>query len=162
MSDQPRSLPSNAGPSERGEELAEASRLRAALLRLGRRLRAVEIGADLTPAEFSALATVIHLGPIRPTELARVEMVNPTMLSRMVARMCHAGVLQRHSQTGDKRAAVLEATEVGRELHRRLRSERALRLASALAELPAHERAAIVDSLPALEELAQLLVSAPQ
>ena len=63
-----------------GDDLDEAARLRAVLLRLGRRLRAIDAGSGLTPAELSVVGATVRWGPIRPSELARREGLNPTML----------------------------------------------------------------------------------
>jgi len=133
------------------------ARLRAAILKLGRRLRAIEGGGDLTPAEFSALATIVRSGGIRPSALAEVEGVNPTMLSRMLARMVASGAVTRAVDPDDRRAVMLAATGNGRRRLRKLRSVRAHRLEAALEELPASQRQAVLEALPGLEALANLL-----
>ncbi len=140
-----------------GPDPAGGARLRAAILKLGRRLRAIEVGSDLTQAEFSALATIVRRGRIRPSALAEAEGVNPTMLSRMLSRMAATGVVTRAIDPEDHRAAVLEATSEGRRRHRKLRSVRAHRLEAALREMPDAERQAVLDALPGLESLADLL-----
>jgi DNA-binding MarR family transcriptional regulator len=142
---------------EESAELREAARLRAAILRLGRRLRSIEVPGGLTPAEFSALAVVVTRGPLRPSELARLEHLNPTMLSRMLARLIQAGVVRREEDCRDRRAFLVATTPKGRRLHQRLRAERARRLDSALGQLAAAERTTVVQALDALERLAELL-----
>ncbi len=133
------------------------ARLRAAILKLGRRLRTIELGSALTPAEFSVLAMIVRSGPIRPSVLAQAEGMNPTMLSRMLARMTSTGVVTRGVDPHDRRAVVLQATPEGRRRHQELRDARARLLEAALAELPTPSRRAVLGALPGLEALADLL-----
>ena len=133
------------------------ARLRAAILKLGRRLRTIEVGSALTPAEFSVLAMIVRSGQIRPSVLAQAEGMNPTMLSRMLARMTSTGVVTRGVDPHDRRAVVLQATPEGRRRHQELRDARARLLEAALAELPTPTRRAVLGALPGLEALADLL-----
>jgi DNA-binding MarR family transcriptional regulator len=54
---------------------------------LSRRLRPTAAGAaaGLTPTRISVLFTIARRGPIRLSELAQAEGLNPTMLSRVIA-----------------------------------------------------------------------------
>lgn len=140
-----------------GTDPAPGARLRAAILKLSRRLRTIEVGSGLTPAEFSALATIVRSGQIRPSVLAQTEGLNPTMLSRMLARMISTGVVTREVDPGDRRAVVLRATPEGRRRHQQLRETRARLLEEALDGLPASARQAVLGALPALEALADRL-----
>jgi DNA-binding MarR family transcriptional regulator len=136
---------------------SSGARLRAAILKVSRRLRTIEVGIDLTPAEFSALATIVRSGQIRPSVLARAEGLNPTMLSRLLSRLTSAGVVTRGVDPGDRRAVVLQATPEGRRRHRELRDARARLLEVALEQLPAPSRRAVLEALPGLEALGDLL-----
>ena len=138
-------------------ESVSGPRLRAAVLRLSRRLRTIEVGSSLTPAEFSALATIVRSGQIRPSVLAQAEGLNPTMLSRMLARMTSTGVVTRGVDPRDRRAVVLRPTPEGRRRHQELRDTRARLLEAALEQLPAASRQAVLEALPGLEALADLL-----
>ena len=93
-----------------------ATRLRAAIGRLSRRLRTTAAGraAGLTPTRISLLLNVDRNGPVRLSELAASEGINPTMLSRVVADLVEQGLLERTSDPGDRRAALVEATPAGR------------------------------------------------
>ena len=142
--------PSNPDP-------ISVARLRAAILKLGRRLRTIELGSALTPAEFSVLAMIVRSGPIRPSVLAQAEGLNPTMLSRMLARMTSTGVVTRGVDRHDRRAVVLQATPEGRRRHQELRDARARLLEAALDQLPTPSRRAVLGALPGLEALADLL-----
>ena len=136
-----------------------APRLRAAIGRLHRRLRRTAAGAEagLTPTRISILQTVVRQGPMRLSELADAEGVNPTMLSRVVGDLGDGGLLDRVSDPEDRRAALVQATPEGRRLSRRMRRERTDVLSRALASLPAGELAKLQRGLPALEQLAEAL-----
>ena len=132
-------------------------RLRVVVARLFRRSDRTPAGAALTPAAVSVLAGVVRQGPLRLTELASVESMNPTMLSRVVHDLEKAGIVTRHADPSDRRASLVEATVAGKRLHEKIRAERSGVLCCALARLSPSERAAIVNSLPALEALADQL-----
>ncbi len=140
-------------------DLDTASRLRVAVGRLSRRLRptAAGIAAGLTPTRISVLLNVVRSGPIRLSELAESEGINPTMLSRVIAEFVDGGLLERTSDEGDRRAAWVQATAAGRRLAERMRRERTDALNVALGELSERDRRAVQRALPALESLAEQL-----
>lgn len=135
-------------------ETDDVARLRIALARISRLLDRQSRGATLTRTQASVLATAARLGPIRLTELADVEGVHPTMLSRIVGKLEVAGLLLRTPDPEDGRAALVEVTDSGRELHLRLRAERTAVLAARLTALDPEEVSALLAALPALEALA--------
>jgi DNA-binding MarR family transcriptional regulator len=134
-----------------------AERLRAVVARLVRRSAPTRAGAALTPAAASVLAGAIHRGPIRLSELANAEGMNPTMLSRLVNDLERAGLVTRQVDPSDRRAALVEATAAGERLHGQIRAERGRIFSLALTRLSAPEREAITDGLGALEALADQL-----
>jgi DNA-binding MarR family transcriptional regulator len=97
---------------------------------------------------------------VRITELAEIEGINPTMLSRIVGKLEDAGLLHRRPDPDDRRAALVEPTDAGRELQRRVREERTRLLVEHLADLPDGLAAGLLDALPALEALATALLTA--
>ncbi len=133
-----------------------AARLRTVIGRLSRRLRSTAAAreAGLTPTAISLLLAVVRAGPVRLSELAETEGINPTMLSRVVAGMVQDGLLERSSDEGDRRAAWVEATAAGRRLAQRMRRERTSAVNQALEALSAADRERIEQALPALEALA--------
>ena len=139
-----------------------AARLRAALGRLNRRLRPTAAGAaaSLTPTRVSLLHTINRLGPIRLSELAAEEGINPTMLSRIVGDLAVAGLIERVCDPGDRRAALVKATREGRRVVDRMRRERTDVLSVALDGLSATDRRNLERALPALEQLAENLKGA--
>ena len=139
-------------------QLQSAARLRVLIGRLSRRLRQTQAGAALTPTELSVLATVVGRGPVRLAQLAQLEEVNPTMLSRIVAKLGRDGLVTRRADPLDGRAALLLPTERGRRLRRRIQAERNAVLGQRLQALPQSQRQLLMDAIPALEALAESLL----
>jgi DNA-binding MarR family transcriptional regulator len=136
-----------------------ATRLRAVIGRLSRRLRPTAAGeaAGLTPTRVSVLLHVVRDGPIRLSELADSESINPTMLSRVVADLADADLLERVSDRGDRRSAWVQSTPQGRRLAERIRRERTDALNAALANMGPADRGVLQKALTALEALAEEL-----
>ena len=126
---------------------------------MSRRLRTTtaRTAAGLTPTRISVLLHVARCGPLRLSELAAAESLNPTMLSRVVADLADGGLLERLSDQGDRRAAWVKATPAGRRLADRMRRERTDALYIALAALPEADRILVERALPALELVAEQL-----
>ena len=142
-----------------GVDTETAQRLRIVFGRLARVLRPTEasLAADLTPTRVAVLLNTVRNGPIRLSEVAEQEGLNPTLLSRTVANLAQDGLVTRTADEADRRSAWLDATPAGRELAERIRAERTQAVEVALSELPSADRACIEAALPALEELAQHL-----
>jgi DNA-binding MarR family transcriptional regulator len=136
-------------------EQETVERLRRALGVTARHLRSTEAGEGLTPTELSILATISRRGSLRLTELAEIERVNPTMLSRITGRLAEAQLISRRADEDDRRAARVEATEAGLALHARIRAQRQANLAAHLDDLPERDLSALIAALPALEALAE-------
>jgi DNA-binding MarR family transcriptional regulator len=103
------------------------------------------------------LLNLVRSGPTRLSELAAAEAINPTMLSRAVAELGEAGLVERSSDEGDRRAAWVKATSAGRRLAERMRRERTDAVNLALSGLSQEDRRRIEQALPALESLAEQL-----
>ncbi len=141
-----------------GAELAgaeTATRLRTAVGRLSRRIRRIRAGQELTSAEITVLATTARNGPVGLSWLASEEGMNPTMLSRVIFRLEEAGLLVRRPDPRDRRAATVEVTAAGRELHERTRAERTSALYRLIEQLSPQQRRALDEALPVLEQLAR-------
>jgi len=140
-------------------DIETTARLRAVIGRLSRRLRptAAAVAAGLTPTKISILLTVVREGPIRLSDLSDSEGVNPTQLSRTIAHLADAGLIDRAADEGDRRAAWARPTPAGRRLAERIRRERTDALKLALEGLDAAERERIVAALDGLEHLAERL-----
>jgi DNA-binding MarR family transcriptional regulator len=135
----------------------DITRLRIALGRISRFLDRQSRGDQLTRTQASVLGSVTRLGPIRLSELAEIEGVNPTMLSRIVGKLEDAGLFRRRPDPADGRAVLVEVTDAGRAEQLRLRTERTELLNARLAALPPARAAELLAALPALESLADEL-----
>jgi DNA-binding MarR family transcriptional regulator len=145
-------------------DTAAATRLRAVLGRLSRQLRRTTAATDagLTPTKISVLLGVDRRGQMRISELAEVEGLNPTMLSRTISTLVEAGLLDRVSDTGDRRAAWVEVTDDGHRLAERMRRERTDVVNHGIAGLAEAEREVLQRAIPALEALADQLKDRPR
>lgn len=134
-------------------------RLRAVLGRLSRRLRPTSAGsaAGLTPTRVSILLTVVREGPVRISDLAEGEGINPTMLSRVISDLVDAGLLGRVNDERDRRAAWVQTTRSGQRLAERMRRERTDALMLALESLSDADRDHVEAALPGLEAIAEQL-----
>ncbi|GAB3923083.1 MarR family transcriptional regulator [Microlunatus endophyticus] len=142
-----------------GVDLDVSARLRGVVMRLSRQLNASATHEGLTPSQASALGLINGRGPLSLSELAAIEGLNPTMVSRIVGRLDELGLISRRQNPQDLRSAVVEITDQGRQTHDRVRGERAKVLSDCLEELSAAEQQAVVTALPALEALAEQLIN---
>jgi DNA-binding MarR family transcriptional regulator len=138
-------------------EAENSARLRAVIGRLSRRLRPTVAGSGLTASQISVLFTIVRFGPIGLSELATIEGLNPTMLSRITAQLCHSGLILREADSGDRRSANVVATAAGRRIRERIHRERTRALSAHVEQLDSHQRRALWDALSVLEELADRL-----
>lgn len=135
---------------------AEAvTRLRRVIGKLARLFNASSVSEDLTPTAASVLGLVAFRGPIGSAELADLEGLNPTMLSRVVSKLDGDGLIRRLPDPADQRAVQLEATDHGREVHQRIIAARSDTVSKILADLPPDVAEALREALPALEALAE-------
>jgi DNA-binding MarR family transcriptional regulator len=133
----------------------DVTRLRVALARLSRRLRRHEL-AGLTPTQLAALATVEQSGPIRLGDLAAIEGIAPSTLTRLISALEDSGYVQRCADPTDARASTLAVTAEGREMLDRIRTETTLVLARSLGDLTPAQRSVLAAALPVLEQLAEV------
>lgn len=135
----------------------DAPRLRLAVARISRHLRAVDDSSALSPTQASLLSTVVRGGPLGLSQLADLEGLDAPTLSRAVSRLEQRGLVRRRPDPDDGRAVTAEATAAGKRLQQRLRAARADALQARLAELDAAERRSLHDALPVLEAVADAL-----
>jgi DNA-binding MarR family transcriptional regulator len=147
--------------SVEAEDLS-AARLRIALARLARRLRPTAAAGQLTPAEVDVLVAAERRGPVRLSDLAAFAGLNPTMLSRVIAKLEESGLVRRLPAETDRRVCRVDATPTGRRLLEEVRSERNDALSRKLEELDAGQRRSLAVALPVLEELAERLLEPEQ
>ncbi|MFW3169563.1 MarR family winged helix-turn-helix transcriptional regulator [Geodermatophilus sp. CPCC 206100] len=147
----PRSNNSAAPPAA-----GAAVRLRGAIARIDRFLSREGAGG-LTRTQVSVLFGLVRFGEQRIGDLAEREGVNPTMLSRVVARLDDDGLIQRVPDARDGRAVLVAATPAGEQLVARLQHERARAIAGYLEGLEAEDARRLEAALPLLEGLADHL-----
>ena len=129
-----------------------AARLRLAIVRTARRLRQ-EAGDDLSPSSAAALATIERRGPLAPSELAEIERVKRPTVTRVVARLEEAGLVERRSDPADGRAFLVSITREGSELLRRIRTRKNAYLARRLQRLDPDDLGALERAADVLERL---------
>jgi DNA-binding MarR family transcriptional regulator len=142
-------------PTEKERQLAE--HLRVALGRLNRSLRFTRAQMELSSSQREVLMAIARAGTLRLSELARDEGLNPTMLSRIVAKLEAAGMVTRTCDPKDARVIHLTATPQGVALRETIRSERTDALLFALSRLSKEEKNALSAATPALEAVVATL-----
>lgn len=136
------------------QSLETAARLRLVLVRLARALR-LQGTTALTPSQLSALATLEELGPLRISALATVESVGAPVATRVVSSLEELRLLARTDDPDDKRACLVELTDLGRQTLATVWSERTIGLSSRMDRLTPSERSRLEAALPALEKIAR-------
>ena len=137
-------------PDEVTELLLALSRARRWLSRL-----ATDAAGAVGSTGVSALAEVVHSGPIRLGDLAARERVTPATLSRVVAGLVEHGYLERTADPADARAQLLTATPAGVQLLHDSRERRSAELVRRLRRLTPDERRAVLGAAPALRRLVE-------
>lgn len=123
-------------------------------MHLARRLRGQRSDASLTLPELSALATLEHLGPMTPTELAMREKVRPPSVTRVLAALSQQGLVTRHAHPNDGRQAVVAISDAGLALIKVDRARRDAWLSQRFAELEPAELQSLRAAASVLEKLA--------
>jgi DNA-binding MarR family transcriptional regulator len=135
-------------------EVSNAARLRLALTRVIRALRR-HGDSSLTPSQVSALSTLEEFGAMRISAIAMYESLGAPAATRVVASLEELELVMRTNDPDDKRASLIDLTELGRSTLSELWRERTLDITKMLERLSPKERAAIEAALPALEKIAR-------
>lgn len=130
----------------------DLDRLRVALLRLSRRIRANSVG-ELTPSQFSMFVSVVKFGPCTISHLAELEHVKAPSASKIVAALETLGLVERREDPEDRRCSVIVATSGGHDYFDEVRVAGRSWLASRVSMLDADDVGLIDAALPALERL---------
>jgi DNA-binding MarR family transcriptional regulator len=118
---------------------AVADALHSAAIHLLRRVRQEDDRTGVTPGRLSALSVLVFGGPMRLTDLARIEQVKPPTMTRIVAGLEAQGLVRRHAVAEDARAVRLEATPRGTKVMHEGRRRRVERLSRSLEALSARD-----------------------
>ena len=133
---------------------AVANRLRPVLLKLNRELRREIHSLGVTGGQVSLLVQIKYRPGIGMRELASVERMSVPGMSKFIARLEQAGLVQRAAVEGDQRRIGLSLTPAGDKVLRSVKSRRTAWLSSRLRQLDPAEVEAI-DA--AIEPLIHLL-----
>jgi DNA-binding MarR family transcriptional regulator len=90
-------------------------------------------------------------------DLAELEQVNPSMVSRIVGKLVAAGLIERNTGPEDGRTALVHATYLGRSVSQQIKDRRSAELRHAIDWLPEGDREVLRASVPALTRLAEVL-----
>lgn len=89
------------------------SRLRLAVMRLNRRLRAQRTTESVTLSQVSALSSLHKCGPMTPGELAAREGVQPPSMTRVIAALEDRGYISKRAHPSDGRQVIVDLTKQG-------------------------------------------------
>jgi DNA-binding MarR family transcriptional regulator len=131
-----------------------ASRLRLAVVRLNRRLRAQRTNSSVTLTQVSALSALRKCGALTPGELAAKEGVQPPSMTRVISALEDYGFVSRRPHPTDGRQAIVELTEQGTAYLRAEVSAREAWLDSRLAELDEDDRELLARAAEIIDRMA--------
>lgn len=137
------------------EQRSLASRLRLAVVRLNRRLRAQRTNSTVSLTQLAALSTLYKCGPMTPGELASREGVQPPSMTRVIAALEEFGYASRRPHPTDGRQAIVALTEEGRSFHDAQVSAREAWLDLRLAELDDEERDLLAKAAEIIDRMAE-------
>jgi DNA-binding MarR family transcriptional regulator len=140
--------------SETESEAGLASRLRLAVVRLNRRLRAQRVNSAISLTQVSALSTLHKCGPLTPGELAAKEGVQPPSMTRVIAALEEYGFATRRPHPTDGRQAIVELSEAGLGYINEEVSAREAWLDKRLAELTPEERGVLSRAAEIIDRMA--------
>ena len=98
-------------------------------------------------AAYGLLFRLVDNGPMRSSALAEVVCVDPSTVSRQVAQLVKAGLVERRSDPEDGRASLLVATDRGRTAYATKREQRQQMFAQVLAGWSAGDLATLTELL---------------
>ncbi len=130
----------------------DVDRLRLVLLRLARGIRTNSAG-QITPSQLAVLATLDKRGPCTIGQIAELEQVKPPSVSKIVAALERADLVEREVDPDDRRCTVIAVTTSGHDHIVRARAAGRSWLAGRLDDLDPDDLATLTAALPALERL---------
>lgn len=143
-------------PERVGHQAFEAAdRVHSAAIHLLRGLRIRDRESGIGPAQLSALSVLVFGGPKSLAELAQAEQVKPPTMSRIVAGLVRAKLVQTATNQDDRRAVVINPTLKGIRLMHGARMRRVESLARAVAALPEADIATLRKAASKMEELSR-------
>lgn len=95
---------------------ALAADLMLAIVRLTRQLRGERVSTEVTLTQLSALSALKREGGMTPGALAASERVQPPSMTRVIATLTAAGLVERTDHPTDRRQVIINLSESGAEL----------------------------------------------
>jgi len=129
-----------------------AARLRRAVTRLHRRLRANSLGG-VTPTQASLLATLNQLEEPTLGDLAIAEQIQPPSVTKLVRDMEESGLITTFRDLKDRRATRVRIAPAGRRELERIRQRKTEFLERRLAALSSRDRTRADELVTFLETL---------
>jgi DNA-binding MarR family transcriptional regulator len=138
----------------RPETLDSADRLHSVAVHLLRRVRREDSASGIPAPQLSALSVIVFRGPLTLGALATAEQVRPPTMTRIVAGLEAAGLVERTVDPQDRRSALVRATGRGEQVLQEGRLRRVQALAADLDALTAAERSLVESAIAVLERIA--------
>jgi DNA-binding MarR family transcriptional regulator len=132
-------------------ELASAIRL--SITRTARKLRAQRVNQAITLSQLSALATVSKFGPLSAGEVAAAEQMQPPSMTKILAALETAGLIDRAPHPEDRRQSVISISVEGEQLLEDEGRARDEWLAQRLAEISEVDRSRLLQAMDVLDRL---------
>lgn len=107
------------------------------------------------PGVLTALGTVVDVGPVRPGDLAHRLGVLPASVSRTVATLEDAALVERTVDTDDRRSSFVSATAEGVRLVTERREQRGEHLARHLGPLTPEQQQILASVVDAIRDLSE-------
>jgi DNA-binding MarR family transcriptional regulator len=130
-----------------------ANRLRPVLLKLNRELRREIHSLGVTGGQAALLVQIKARPGIGMRELAAVERMSVPGMSKFIARLEEAGLVQRAPVEGDQRRVGLSLTAAGHKVLRSVKSKRTAWLSARLRQLDPEQVEALDAAIEPLEQL---------
>ena len=117
----------------------------------------------LTRAQWAVLAKLERTEGLKQTEIADLMEMQPITLTRLIDKLCDAGLIERRSDETDRRVNRLYLTEAAKPLMTKLAALRAEITQTALASLSNADTHRLVDELETIKDnVREALLSASQ
>ena len=130
-----------------------ATRLYFAAIHLIRRLRQEDAGLGLSPAQLSAISTLVSKGEMTLSQFANAEGVRPPTITRLVQRLEADGYVVREESPTDGRVTTVRHTTKAWKTLEKGASRRAAALREAMASLSDRDQKALERAVALMERL---------
>src|SRR5690349_2428073 len=109
-------MPASSARGSRTAPADLADGLHSAAIHLLRRLRRQDDASGVPAPQLSALSVIVFGGPITLGALAAAEQVRPPTITKLVATLEEAGLVERETDATDRRIVRVKATARGAKL----------------------------------------------